>query len=58
MKANLDSFGIISLTTSDDVLTEDAARDKVSKSYNRNINYDYLSLLPPSLPPLLVTLPD
>ena len=32
MKANLDSFGIISLTTSDDVLSDDAARDKVRKS--------------------------
>ena len=32
VKANLDSFGIISLTTSDDVLSEDAARDKVRKS--------------------------
>ena len=30
MKANFDSFGIISLTSSDDVLSQDASRDEVT----------------------------
>ena len=31
MKANFDSFGIISLTCSDDVLSQDSARDEVTQ---------------------------